>query len=170
MPIAISLESDRGRCSMVPLVVLGYCLSQTKFLEPVWEPLQLTIRKRDYSPVDKLEDVVISILGGCRAISDINVRLRPEQVLAQAWGRDKFAEQLTYSRMLDALSSDQIEQLRQGSLDWLKGHSQLQAHDWSKWLLLDIDATNLPASKKAEGSERGWVSGKKTATPGRCCG
>jgi hypothetical protein len=170
MPISIILETDRGRCSMVPLAVLGYCLTQTNFLQPVWEPLQLSMRQRDYAPVDKLQDVVISILAGCRSINNINVRLRPEQALAQAWGRDKFADQSTYSRTLEALSGEHVAQLRQGSLQWLKLHSQLPYHDWSTWLLLDIDATNLPASKKAEGSQRGWVSGKKTVTLGTCCG
>jgi hypothetical protein len=170
MPISIILEADQGRCSMVPLAVLGYCLSQSHFLQPIWEPLQLSMRQRDYSPVDKLEDVVISILAGCRSINHINVRLRPEQALAQAWGRDKFADQSTYSRTLEALSSSHLSQLRQGSLHWLKLHSQLNFHEWSKWLLLDIDATHLPASKKAEGSQRGWVSGKKTVTSGMCCG
>ena len=170
MPISISLAANRGHCSMVPLAVLGYCLTQTNFLRPVWEPLRLTMRQRDYAPVDKLEDVVISILAGCRSINHMNVRLRPEQALAQAWGRDKFADQSTYSRTLEALSSQHTAQLRQGGLRWLERHSQLHDHDWSKWLPLDIDATHLPASKKSEGSQRGWVSGKKTVTPGTCCG
>jgi hypothetical protein len=154
---------------MVPLAVLGYCLSQTNFLQPIWEPLQWSMRKRDHAPVDKLQDVVISILAGCRSIHNINVRLRPEQALAQAWGRDKFADQSNYSRTLDTLTSDHMAQLRQGSLQWLQRHSQLYQHDWSRWLLLDIDATHLQASKKAEGSQRGWVSGKKTVTRGTCC-
>jgi len=170
MPISIVLETDRGRCSMVPLAVLGYCLTQTNFLQPIWEPLQWSMRKRDHAPVDKLQDVVISILAGCRSIHHINVRLRPEQALAQAWGRDKFADQSNYSRTLDALTGDHVAQLQQGSLQWLKLHSQLHQHDWSRWLLLDIDATHLLASKKAEGSQRGWVSGKKTVTRGTCCG
>jgi len=170
MPISISLETDSGHCSMVPLAVLGYCLTQTNFMQPVWEPLQWSMRQRNYAPVAKLEDVVISILAGCRSIHHINVQLRPEQALAQAWGRDQFADQSTYSRTLEALTSQHTAQLRQGSLQWLKRHSQLYGHDWSRWLLLDIDAPNLPASKKAEGSERGWVSGKKTVTPGTCCG
>ncbi len=169
MPISIILEADSGHCSKVPLAVLGYCLTQTNFLQPIWEPLQLSMRKRDYAAVDKLEDVVISILAGCRSIDNINVRLRPEQALAYAWGRDKFADQSTYSRTLDALTNEHITQLRQGSLQWLKLHSQLHYHDWSMRLPLDIDATNLPASKEAEGSQRGWVSGKKTVTLGTCC-
>ncbi len=127
------------------------------------------MRKRDHAPTDKLQDIVVSILAGCRSIHNINVRLRPEKALAQAWGRDKFADQSNYSRTLDALTTEHIAQLRQGSLQWLKLHSQLHHHDWSKWLLLDIDATNLPASKQAEGSKRGWVSGKKTLTPGMYC-
>jgi hypothetical protein len=170
MPISIILEADQGRCSRVPLAVLGYCLSQTNFLQSLWEPLELSMRQRDYKPVEKLEDVVISILAGCRSINAINVRLRPEQALAQAWGRARFGEQSTYSRTLEALNSSHISQLRQGNLAWLKAHSQLKAHDWSKWLLLDVDATHLPASKKAEGSRRGWVRGKKTVTSDRCCG
>lgn len=169
MPISIVLETDPGRCSMVPLAVLGYCLTQTNFLQPIWEPLQWSMRKRDHTPVDKLQDVVISILAGCRSIHNINVRLRPEQALAQAWGRDKFADQSNYSRTLDALTSEHMAQLRQGSLQWLQLHSQLHQHDWSRWLLLDIDATHLLASKKAEGSQRGWVSGKKTVTRGTFC-
>lgn len=66
------LEPDARHCSLVPLAVLGYCLTRTQFLAPVWEPLEPVMRTREHTPVEKLQDVLVSILAGCRSLQHID--------------------------------------------------------------------------------------------------
>jgi hypothetical protein len=150
--------------NFAPLGVLGYCLTRTDFFQPVLAPVQLPLKMVQHSPSDKLLDVLLSILTGCRAISQVNTRLRPDRALARAWDRAGFADQSTLARTLDQFSDVQIAQLRQGSETLFRRESGTLRHNLAEdWLWLDIDLTPLPASKHAEGSTKGKISAKKTA-------
>jgi hypothetical protein len=83
-----------------PLGVLGYCLTRTNFLAPVFTDLHLPLKVVEHAPTAKLLDVLVSILVGCRALMQVNTRLRPELALARAWGRTSFAEQSSLARTL----------------------------------------------------------------------
>jgi hypothetical protein len=115
----------------------------------------------DHTIQEKLQDMLVAIMAGCRTLNQVNTLIRPDLVLAKAWLRTRFAEQSNLSRMLDALQASHIEQLRTGHLILLKKHSQLRYHDWQRSLILDVDPTSLLASKRAEGSRKGWVSGRR---------
>lgn len=157
----IPMSEETG---FVPLGVLGYCLTRTKFLDPVFTELALPIKKIDHAANDKLLDVLVSILAGCRAIYQVNTRLRPDLALAQAWGREQFASQANLARTLDAFSEESVGQLRRGSESLFRRESLTLHHNFEQdWLWLDIDLTPLPASKHAQGSAKGKISGKKTA-------
>ena len=146
-----------------PLGVLGYCLTRTDFLQPVAQGVQLPLKTVQHSPANKLLDVLVSILAGCRAITQINTRLRPDLALARAWGRERFADQSTVARTLDQFTLEQIAVLRQGSETLFRRESLTLHHPFvSDWLWLDIDLTPLPASKHAEASTKGKISAKKT--------
>ena len=163
MSTVIRLVSMPQDTSFAPLGVLGYCLTRTDFLAPVFAELELPIKKVDYEPNAKVLDVLVSILAGCRAIFQVNTRIRPDIALACAWGRECFAEQSTLSRTLDAFGEEQVIQLRQGSEALFRRESLTLQHDFAQdWLWLDIDLTPLPASKHAEGSTKGKIGGEKT--------
>jgi hypothetical protein len=161
----IRLMTLKEESSYVPLAVLGYCLTRTKFLEPVFAELDLPIKKEvDHSVADKLQDVLVSILAGCRSIAQVNTRLRPDRALAQAWQREHFAEQSNLARTLDAFSEAQLQQLRMGSEALFRRESRTLRHSFqTDWLWLDIDFTPLPISKHAQGSTKGKIEGKKTS-------
>lgn len=149
--------------NLAPLGVLGYCLTRTNFLQPVLAPVQLPLKTVQHTPADKLLDVLVSILAGCRAITQVNTRLRPDLALARAWGRARFADQSTLARTLDCFTEAQLTQLRQGSETLFRRESRTFQHRFADdWLWLDIDLTPLPASKHAEGSTKGKISAKKT--------
>jgi hypothetical protein len=149
--------------SFAPLGVLGYCLSRTGFFKPLWGDLQVPVKTVDHRPEAKLVDVVVSILAGCRAVAQINTRLRPDLALAYAWGRKRFAEQATVARTLDACGGEQVRQLRAGSEALFRRESFSLRHDLdAAWLCLDLDLTPLPISKQAESSTKGKL-GEKTA-------
>jgi hypothetical protein len=165
MSTAIRLTSMPQDTNFAPLGVLGYCLTRTDFLAPVLSALVLPIKEVDHAPNAKVLDVLVSILAGCRAVSQVNTRIRPDMALARAWGRESFAEQSTLSRTLDAFGEEQIAQLRQGSEVLFRRESRTLRHDFAQdWLWLDIDLTPLPASKHAEGSTKGKIGGEKTDT------
>ncbi len=156
MPAIVRLTDMPNETCFAPLGVLGYCLTQTQFLAPIWAELKLPLKTVDHSPEAKLLDVVVSILAGCRAVDQVNTRLRPDVALARAWGRECFADQSTLARTLDAFRASDVTQLRQGSEAWFRRESRVLRHDFDHdWLWLDIDLTPLPISKHAEGSTKG---------------
>ena len=163
---ADSSAADAHRDELCPLGVLGYCLTRTAFLAPLWQDLKLPLKTVDYTPAAKLLDLLVSILTGCRAVVQANTRLRPDVALARACGRARFAEQSTLARTLDAFTEPQVAQLRQGSEVLFRRESRVLRHDFAQdWLWLDIDLTPLPIAKGAEASTKGKFA-KKTTTGG----
>lgn len=159
MSVAISLEPVQYQTCFAPLGVLGYCITQSGLLDPVWTNIVLPIKTYTHQPYEKLQDVVVAILAGCRSLYQVNTRIRPDTALANAWQRTRFAEQSNLSRTLDALGTEQITQLQAGNFKLLQQHSQLRHHNWQVPVVLDVDPTSLLASKHAEGSRKGWVQG-----------
>jgi hypothetical protein len=156
MPTIVRLTDMPNETGFAPLGVLGYCLTRTQFLAPVWAELDLPLKTVDHTPKAKLLDLVVSILAGCRAIAQVNTRIRPDVALAHAWGRERFADQSTLARTLDAFSAIDVAQLRRGSEVLYRRESHVLRHDFAHdWLWLDIDLTPLPISKHAEGSTKG---------------
>lgn len=164
MRIRVRLVPMPTETGFAPLGVLGYCLVRSEFFDLLWKELRLPMKTVWYPPRSKLLDVLVSILAGCRAISQINSRLCPDLALARAWGRPRFAEQSVVARTLDAFDTTTVAQLRQGSEALFRRESLSLRHDLATdWLWLDIDLTPLPSSKCAEGSTKGLV-GEKTVT------
>lgn len=156
MAAIVRLTEMREETGYAPLGVLGYCLTRTDFLSPVWTSLALGLKTVDHSPQAKLLDLLVSILAGCRGIAQVNTRLRPDKVLARAWGREQFAEQSTLTRTLDAFDTAAVGQLRQGSEALFRRESLSLRHDFEQaWLWLDIDLSPLPISRHAESSTKG---------------
>jgi hypothetical protein len=158
--------------SFAPLGVLGYCLMRTGFLSPVLRAVTVPIKTVQHLPAAKLLDLLVSILAGCRAVSQVNTRLRPDLALAHAWGRPQFAAQATLARTLDSFSQADVCHLRQGCDALFRRESRTFGHSFADdWLWLDIDLTALPASKHAQASTKGKLSPKKTPMVGnwRAC-
>jgi hypothetical protein len=112
---------------------------------------------------DKLITCLVSIMSGCQAICHINTRIRPDRALAQCWGLECFAEQSTVADTLNQFTRCHVSQLRQAVNTIYLREGRAVQHDYTKQglLILDVDLTGLPASKHAEGSRKGYFSGKK---------
>lgn len=126
------------------------------------EKVDLGMKTRAFSPVCKLQQVLLSILAGCETLTDFNSKLDGEAGLASLWGWPRFADQSTLSRTLDALTLMNIEQLRTATTSIGHFLSRTRQHDWRSFLLLDFDLSGLPCSPRAEASQKGYFSGKKT--------
>jgi hypothetical protein len=148
----------RKTTNFAPLGVLGYCLTRTNFLAPVFAELELKQKTVKHSPAAKLQDLLVGILAGSRALSHTNRLIRPDVALAQAWGRKRFAEQGLLADTLDAFDEQSVDQLRRGNEALLRREGRV-------WL--DIDLTPLPISKQAEASTKGKFAKKQLWSPTR---
>lgn len=159
--ISITLTNST-RMAYVPLAALGYALRRARVLEPLHQ-VSLPIKTISHSPTDKIIEALVLILAGGRATNQIDVLLRPNRGLAQAWGQDQFAQQSTFADTLDAFTADNLIQLRLAfeTITQQQGHAP--THDFrTGWLWLDDDLTGLPASRRAQGSTKGFFAGEKT--------
>ena len=158
----ISLAPLEGMTQFAPLVALGFFVRDQDLLSPIRSRLKFSQATHTEYPIEALIEVWLSILAGCRSVWQINTKIRPDPVLAQAWGREQFAEQSTVARVLDSCQAEQVAQLRQGVESiyrWLGQAPQPQREVGE--LLIDIDLTGLPAGRQAEGSCKGYFSQKK---------
>ena len=144
-----------------PLALLSAHYQQDQTLKPL-EMVDVAMKTVRYPPTSKLQQVFLSILAGCEYLSEVNCRLKSEQALAQVWQLEHFADQSILSRTLDRLTQMNIDQLRAAETTVWQQHSQAMRHDWRGYLLLDYDLSGLPSGKQAEGSVKGYFSGKKT--------
>ena len=165
MTIAFGFTDELTNTRYAPLAALSAHYQQQQVLEPL-SRMQIPMKIREFSPADKLMQVVLSILAGCETLSEVNSILKAEPGLAALWGWERFADQSSLSRQLDALTLMQIDQLRYGTTAIWAAHSQTQAHDWRGFLWLDFDLSGLPCSPRAEASQKGYFSDKKTSAGG----
>lgn len=148
-----------------PLAALSTHYHRQKRFFPL-ETLNVGMKTVRYSPISKLQQIMVSILANCEYLSEVNCRLKPELGLAHIWGLKAFADQSTLSRSLDRLTRMNIGQLRQAGTTLWHRHSQAIQHDWRGFLWLDYDLSGLPSGKGAEDSVKGYFSGKKTSLEG----
>jgi len=162
MTIEFGLTNELTNTQYAPLAALSVHYQQHLMLNPLAE-VQIPVKTRDFSPYDKLVQVLFSVLAGCETLSEVNVRLKPETNLARLWQWDRFADQSCLSRTLDALTLKQIDQVRDATAHIWRSHSLAVRHDWRGYLWLDFDLSGLPCGKQAEESQKGYFSGKKTS-------
>ena len=162
MNIEFDLTEGPFNTQFAPLAALLAHYQQNQVLAPL-ENVALQMKTRDFSPVSKLKQVLISILAGCETLTAFNSEMDGEVNLAAIWSRERFADQSTLSRTLDALTLMNIEQLRTATTAIWHSLSQTRQHDWRGFLLLDFDLSGLPCSPRAEASQKGYFSGKKTS-------
>jgi hypothetical protein len=162
--IAVSLTSS-SKMSHVPLAALACALRRADVLRPLIE-LDLPVKAIWHTPADKLMEGLVltrSVAGG-RATSHADLLLQPNLGLARIWGQPQFAEQSTLSDTFDALSETDVEALRTAFTTITQSWSHTCRHDFRRGgLTLDGDLTGLPASRCAEGSQKGYFAGKKIA-------
>lgn len=162
MRIEIGFTDELTNTQYAPLAVLSACYQQQSTLKPLAQ-VQIPIRSRDFSPTSKLIQVCLSLMAGCETLSEVNAKLKMESRLAAIWGWNHFADQSNLSRTLEALTLMNIDQLRHSSTTIWQNHSRANQHDWRGFLWLDFDLSGLPCSPRAEASQKGYFSDKKTS-------
>jgi hypothetical protein len=152
----------KGNTSFAPLAALGYSLRERDVVAPIRQEVKLGMRTVEHEPHEKLIDCLVSSLAGCRSVGQVNLRLRPAAASAAAWGRRQVAEQSTLWATLDACTGEHVAQLRAALTTTYRREAQALRHLASpQGLTGDLDLSGLPASPWAEGSTKGYFSGKK---------
>ena len=161
MNMKFGFTDETFNTQYAPLGVLLALYQQKQVLKAL-ENVTTTAKIVHFSLTDKLEQVLVSILSGCDTISEVNTKLRGDIPLAKAGGWEYFADQSTLSLALDSRSQMNIEQLRDARTQIEQRYGQAAKHDWRGFLWFDYDLSGLTCSEQAEGSEKGYFSGKKT--------
>ena len=158
------LVASKRQTAFGPLCLLGHYLSQEGVLKPL-SSVHIVQKSIKHSPTQKLIDALMGILSGCKALYEIDVRVRPDAPLQRAFGRERCADQSTIQRTLNAFTSENVAQLRQAVEAIGRCYSATFSHDFEReMLVVEVHLTGLRASKRAEGSTKGYFSGERNAT------
>ncbi len=148
-----------------PLGLLFALYKQKQLLAPL-KNIKIPMKAVNYSACDKVQQILLSIFAGCDTLSEVNMKLKGDVLLAQAGGWTQFADQSTLSKTLDTLTLMNIEQLRQATVKISVKYGETAHHDWRGFLWLDYDLSGLICGKQAEKGTKGYFSGKKTVLDG----
>ncbi len=132
-------------------------------LKPL-ERVRVSQKTVKHSPTQKLTDALIGVLAGCSALYyELDRKVRPDLPLQRAFGRKRCADQSTVSDTLNAFDERAVVGLREAVEAIYRRHSQIFSNDYfaGEMLLLEVDFTGLTASKRAEGSEKGYFPNKR---------
>jgi hypothetical protein len=118
-----------------------------------------------YTSVQKLEMFFVGLLAGAKAVSHTATTVGVDPALIAAFGLPGCAEQSVIAQTLNAATEQDVADL-QAALGEIYGcYGQARRHDFKqKLLVLDVDLSPLPASKRAEGSERGYMGRCRSKT------
>ena len=145
-----------------PLVAFGFFVREQDLWAPIRDRLHFDNPTHCSDPVSALQDLWVGILAGCEVVSQVNTTIRSDPLLARAWGREQFHEQSTIARILDACTALQVSQMREALEALFHWLGQAHRHEESHGpLRLDIDLVGMPASKRAQGSTKGFFSGRR---------
>ena len=169
MTVEIGFTNELVNTQYASLVAIFAHYQQNQVLQPLEQVANMS-KKRDFSPASKLHQLLLSILTGCKTLSEVNPKLKHELFLAKALGWPRIADQSNLSRLLDGLTKKQIEQLRTATTQIWRSQSMTTKHDWRGYLWLDYDLSGLPCSLRAEASQKGYFSDKKTLLGANWCG
>ncbi len=147
------------------LCLLGAYLRQTGFFLPLEEFVQIQQKTIKFTPVQKLEMFLVSLLAGAKAVAHTNLTVRADPALWQAFGLPGCADQASIAHTLDAATEADVSALREAVAETFHRYSQARRHDFSREpLILDLDLSPLPASRHAEGSTRGYMGRCRSKT------
>lgn len=162
MKLQFGLTQELTNTQYAPLAALIAYYEAENVLEPL-QSVTSAAKTGDFTLAEKLEQVVLSMLAGCEYISMVNTKLRPERILAQVKRIAHFADQSTLSRALNELTQMNLSPLETAVRQISDRSSRTRQHDWRAFLELDFDLSALPCGEQAEGGQKGYASGKKTA-------
>src|SRR5579883_1892534 len=127
------------------LCLLGTHLRHNGFFTPLETQVQIQQKAIKYTPVQKLEMLLVALLAGAKAVSHTGITLRVDPALYRAFGLRGCAEQSVIAATLDATTEADVVALREVLTELFRRYGQVQRHDFArKLLVLDVDLSPLP--------------------------
>jgi len=157
-----TISSHATLCTLAPII------AEKRLLEPIHLTVQIPQKKLFYSPTDKLVFLTLGIISGTQAVYDINQTLRVDKGLLKAFGYRRCADQSVIQDTLNAVTGDNIREMEKAlKVIWdannLTSSTLMSVQKASQLMTIDIDLSGQEASKRAEGSKKGYISGKRNA-------
>ena len=147
------------------LCLLGTYLCQLDFFKPLEEHVKIQQKVLKYTPIQKVEMLFVGLLAGIKAVSHTATTVQVDSALTTAFGLPGGADQSVLADTLDAATEADVVALQEALVDIFRQYSQGRKHDFQqRYLVLDVDLSPLPASKRAEGSERGYMGRSRSKT------
>ena len=135
------------------------------FFRPLEQRLHLRQKVLKYSSVQKLEMFFVGLLAGAKAVSHTATTVRVDPALIAACGLPGCAEQSVIAQTLNAATEQDGADLQAALGEIFGCYGQARRHHFKQELLvLDVDLSPLPASRRAEGSERGYMGRCRSKT------
>ncbi len=131
--------------------------------------LKIDMKTVRYSPIDKVIELLVSIIAGCPDNKTINNRLVPDRLSASAWNLEQFADQSQINILLHRVNQENLQQLEEAYQEIFAAHSLAARYPRNKILTVDVDMTGLPVSPTSttyEGAEFGHMDKKNTSSKG----
>jgi hypothetical protein len=158
----------------VTLAVIGLSITSLKLLDPVKKKVVILQKSIHHTPAQKLTDAFVAILAGARGLNEINTRVRSDEALQRAFGRESCAEQSVVQETLDACTEFNVRQMQHACNDIFRRHSATYRHNYKERLqLLDVGMTGMPRGPNQEGSCKGYFGEnniRRGRQPGRVIG
>jgi len=86
-------ESKQRRFSpRVTPAVIGLSITSLKLLDPVKKKIVILKKSVRHIPAQKLTDAFVVIPAGARGLNEINTRVRSDEALQRAFGRESCAD------------------------------------------------------------------------------
>jgi hypothetical protein len=156
--------------SHASLCALGAYLRRSQFFAPLEAEVHIRQKTLQYTPLQKLEMLFVSLLAGAKAVAHSGLTLRVDRALQVAFGLPGCAEQSVLADTLDAATDADVAALRRACDTLFRQYSQTLRHvrhDLERIrLTLDLDLSPCPTGATAEGAERAYM-GRYRATTGR---
>jgi hypothetical protein len=147
------------------LCLLGVHLRRMNFFQPLEAHVQIEQKVLKYTPVQKLEMFLVGVLAGAKAVSHTEIAVRIDPALVAAFGLPGCAEQSSIADTLNAASEQDVADVQVALGELFGSYSHSRQHEFTRdFLVLDVDLSPLPASKQAEGSERGYMGRSRSKT------
>ena len=144
---------------------LGMYLRQIGFFEPMERRVHLFQKVLKYTAVQKLEMLFVGLLAGIKAVSHTATMVQVDVALTAACGLPGCADLSVIAQTLNAATEADVADLEEAIVELFGCSSQTRLHAFDQELLvLDVDLSPLPASRAAEGSQRGYMGRCRSKT------
>lgn len=157
----MSKEDSTLFSSRVGIAAVGLWMRRQKIWREVEEQVEIKQKIVKYRPSEKLLDAFINIVSGGERMVEVNTRVRSDEGLQRAFGRQGCAEQSVVSTTLDRAREENVVQMQAALARIYRQESAGYRHDYRQWQVLDVDMSGLVVGRQAEGATKGYFSRRK---------